>query len=327
MPTVFDRPQSIQPRLLDKLRIPDLKAILNYIKTSHPEISRQQLAVHRKADYIAQLHDELRNLYNAHSKVGYGRTLSFMRFLSSGLQMFDKFQWHDNRAHSIPEDMDWIRFLPVNFQASTGSAAFSRRPSQPRPSQQYHSSIGIPGAVPGGLVNGQFLSSPAAPARAPASHHRPRSSEMSGLAKIAFSDSSFLAPYSKVGDIVVCRETRGRQVSVNFKFKLSADQVDMLTKNMDRPQRAQYGVYLYMCQYALATSFANQPSQNTLAVQYPSMCSVVVNGRSIQRPPQRPNQETPPWNLMDQVNLQMGVDNSVCIIYTSHTSWVAVAML
>ncbi|KAJ1944780.1 E3 SUMO-protein ligase pli1 [Linderina macrospora] len=158
-------------------------------------------------------------------------------------------------------------------------------------------------------------------------NRRTSSGANQGLAKIEFKDLSFLSPQRKISSVVMCRETRGRQVSMSFKFKLSADLVETLTKNVGRPEKVQYGVYLYMCSHTTAADFANNPSQNALAVQYPSMFSAVVNGRSIQPPTQRTNQEPLPWNMTELVNMHMGVENSVCIIYTSHTSWVAVVML
>ncbi|KAJ2502889.1 E3 SUMO-protein ligase pli1 [Coemansia sp. RSA 1972] len=315
--TQLPAPQEIPTVHFNNLRIKDIKPIISYYNKLSPDNPLTYSA--SKAGHVECLRKCLQISYDRRSRSTYEKLIGYIAFVSGSrtqthsFSRYTQYLWKTGHVYQIPTTGPWVQF------AQQHQAANSHRPST------YRVTTGVPSAVPGGLVSGQFLNSPAAPPPHPAPVVYNMPSE--DLEKIVFEDYGLLFPTANLVVPSICAESPYRLHSKAIAVKLSEDQLDLLQSSASDPDKDKYGLHLFISSYA-AFSIDRRLNKNASARPYmPQKLQVKVNGAHESSLLQSTDMRARPIDLTQLFQMTSEVANRVDINYMSHVPLIVVLAL
>ncbi|KAJ2577194.1 E3 SUMO-protein ligase pli1 [Coemansia sp. RSA 1807] len=315
--TLLPAPQEIPAVHFNNLRIKDIKPIINYYNKLSPGNPLSHDA--NKAGHVECLRKCLQISYDSRSRSTYEKLLGYIAFVSGArsqtysFSRYTQYRWKTGNTYQIPTTGTWVQF------AQQHQIANSHSPST------YRVTTGVPSAVPGGLVSGQFLNSPAAPPpqTAPAIYNM----SPEDLEKIVFNDYGLLVPTANLIMPFICAESPLRLHSKAITAKLSEDQLDLLRSSVDDPEKGKYGVHLFISNYA-SFCIERRLNQNARARLYmPQQLKIKVNGAYESSLLQPTEMRGRPIDLTQLFQVTSEVANRVDINYISNAPLLAVLTL
>ncbi|KAJ2122117.1 E3 SUMO-protein ligase pli1 [Coemansia sp. RSA 720] len=310
-------PQEIPAVHFNNLRIKDIKPIINYYNKLNPGNTLSHDA--NKAGHVECLRKCLQTSYDSRSRSMYEKLLGYIAFVSGArpqtysFSRFTHYRWKTGHTYQIPTTGTWVQFAQQHQVANLHSPS------------TYRVTTGVPSAVPGGLVSGQFLNSPAAPPpqTAPAVYNM----APEDLEKIVFNNYGLIFPTSNLVVPSICAESQPRLHSKAIAVKLTEDQLDLLQSSVNDPEKDKYGVHLFISNYA-SFCIERRLNQNACARLYmPQKLQVKVNGAYESSLLQSTDMNARPIDLTQLFQMTSEVANRVDINYVSHAPIIVVLAL
>ncbi|KAJ2360071.1 hypothetical protein H4S01_005888, partial [Coemansia sp. RSA 2610] len=211
--------------ILKNLRVKDIKPIILYHNALSPNNVRNPNG--HKSSLVEDLRQCLITAHIQRNRDLYEKLVGYIGLVSRRpnshlFTRFSEYAWHDSHYYPIPTTGPWEEHDRVH----NGSVANAAR---------FRETIGVPSAVPGGLVNAQYLSSPAAPYQLPAAALPVVTP--TELANIAFNEYGLLFPKENIAAPFTCPASPSRMHSKAVMTKLTEDQLDLLRANADDSEK------------------------------------------------------------------------------------------
>ncbi|KAJ2771598.1 E3 SUMO-protein ligase pli1, partial [Coemansia nantahalensis] len=228
------------------------------------------------------------------------------------LMLYTSYSWRDRRSYPIPMEGPWVDY---DATVSHGSP----------PHVRAGETIGVPGAVPGGLVNAEYLHSPAAAfaaamAAAAASHGH----GMPDLSKSVFQDCGMLVAESNITPPEYWGASPTRMFTQTIKFRLTSDQANKLAPRVADPENGRAGAYLFVGHFP-PSSAGHFSTSRPIPVQNPHNIMVKVNGHHCL--PQGGVAPGYPVDMMSVLSPAPDLENKVNVSYMSATPLVVAVVI
>ncbi|KAJ2161231.1 E3 SUMO-protein ligase pli1 [Coemansia sp. RSA 552] len=310
------KPESIPRTWLNRLRICDAKPILQYYNR-HISPSTPSRIPTNKQGIIDALKKCLEDEYRRKNRAGYDELVGYLIFSARKKSprpgLYERYQWHNRETYPIPTSGSWASF----------DSAVSTQPSPLAP-RRYVDTTGVPSAVPGGLVNAQYLHSPAAEQAngAVPSPAQATSQAAVDLTNVVFSECGLLLPSCNAAQPTYCPPS-SRLHTQSIRFKLPEEQISLLTSDEVDTKQGQSGVFLYMANFTTSISQHRKDPKKPLALNNPQRLQVRVNGVQVKMPVDTPYACKVPLRLTQLLYTTSDLENTVSISYASSSAWIA----
>ncbi|KAJ2456169.1 E3 SUMO-protein ligase pli1 [Coemansia sp. RSA 2336] len=139
-------------------------------------------------------------------------------------------------------------------------------------------SVGVPSAVPGGLVNPQFQHSPAAPPARANSSYGSYAMTTGDIEKVVFCDHGLLMPKTSIVKPFSYSASPQRLQSKSISFKLTTDIIDLLQENGKDQAKELYGIHLYIANMATVCTERRLNANASAQLYMPYRLQLRVNG-------------------------------------------------
>ncbi|KAJ2715577.1 E3 SUMO-protein ligase pli1 [Coemansia spiralis] len=292
----------------------DIKPILDYHGTINPR-HYGRVPSGPKGRLVALLRGALVAAYNIRDKEVYEKLVGYISLASGkrsrALVLYTSYSWCDGQTYPIPTEGSW-----VDYDATANG------PSSPR--ARAGETVGVPGAVPGGLVGAQYLHSPAAAfAAVIAAAASACGQGMPDLNKGVFRDCGMLVAESTITPPEYWGASPTHSFTQTIKFSLTTEQASKLDPRGTDPNKGLLGAYLFVG--CLSPNSAGLFSASKpIPVENPRCLSVKVNGRPCL--PQGGVVPDYPVDLTPALARGSGCENKVDVAYMS-ASALAVAVV
>ncbi|KAJ1871172.1 E3 SUMO-protein ligase pli1 [Coemansia sp. RSA 990] len=177
---------------------------------------------------------------------------------------YQSYSWHGDETYQIPTG-------PLSAEAQNIVRRFGvswRRPE----------SVGVPSAVPGGLVNPQFQNSPAAPPIRANSSYGSYSMTTADIEKVMFCDYGLLMPKTSIVKPFSYSASPQRLQSKMLSFKLTTDIIDLLQENGKDSTKGQHGIHLYIANMASVCTERRLNVNASAKLYMPYRLQLKING-------------------------------------------------
>ncbi|KAJ1773433.1 E3 SUMO-protein ligase pli1 [Coemansia sp. RSA 487] len=126
----------------------------------------------------------------------------------------------------------------------------------------------------------------------------------------------------------ICLESPSKWTSKTFNVRFTADQLDLLIQSASSPEKATYGLYLYMCSYErVAHAIAKVPNC-PISVDYPANIAVYVNAKPVPSTDVfKATSNRQPLSLTEYIIKTTDHPNNISITYSTTARWISSLIL
>ncbi|KAJ2546133.1 E3 SUMO-protein ligase pli1, partial [Coemansia sp. RSA 1933] len=211
---------------------------------------------------------------------------------------YTAFTWHRNETHTIPKTGSWTQFA---FNVPT-IVSPNRHNSPPVP--RYATST------------------------APQAQSRQTNTVGFTESNLTFAETEFLSPIKTVANPAIWLESPSKWTSKTFNVQFTADQLELLSQSASSPDKATYGIYLYMCSYNRAANATREVPKRPIVVEYPEKLVVYVNAKTIHAMDiHKAVAAQHPLNLSENISKTTDSPNTISISYSTKSRWVSTLIL